>query len=676
MRFGIKNSRTVKFISLSLSTAMLAAAVPMTAMADEGCGISGNITDGRLNAVITDTASDKEITMYIAEYDSDGVLVKVNLEDAKGGKKISDYLLNDKTDTVKILLWEDMRPVTDKMFEIPVTPEVTETPAVSPSAPPSPTADPDTEYTTNVIIRFTDEEGNQIKADVTAEADKKFRAGDTYEAPEEYRKDILVKPAAADGMYTYYTFNSGTSELTAELKERETVLTLKFNGEQYDYYENFEDYTLNTGDTSIWKHGANDTLRPTLETDNTKYIKHSTTKSSNGSYMKLDKEINTENKTVRISADVKFTETAVSGGGLGEFIISNTDPNFSSNKIEYGADSSCAGHILYLGYHAKNRTFDINGENVDLGFIGSWMHIEADADFGQKKITVKLTNKAGKSAEVTKTFFSGEFNVDNNIGSIYMRSPSVNGTISVDNIVIRVTGEAMPAEPSIKSVLNYKSVYAFGDSIVYGHNAPEKSFMRLIANEYAMKLNMMAQNGATIMSGSKQILSQINNAPSAAPDFVVFEGYTNDAYGSAESDPEFNSSGSERDVTACYGTYDEENFGPTFDTSTFCGSFEQTIYTMKQKWPGSKLVYITIHKSGARNFDIQTKLRELTVGMCEKWDIAVVDMFANSTLDTRNANEMSKYMIGGKGSHPNETACREFYIPAIVPVMEKLYGGE
>ena len=195
--------------------------------------------------------------------------------------------------------------------------------------------------------------------------------------------------------------------------------------------------------------------------------------------------------------------------------------------------------------------------------------------------------------------------------------------------------------------------------------------MRLIANDYAMTLNMMAKNGATIMQSGNQILAQIKNAPTAAPDFVVFEGYTNDAYGSAASDPEFNPNGTERYVTSCYGTVSPE--GTTeFDTNTFCGSFENTIQTMKQKWPESNFVYITIHKSGARNFEIQKKLHDLTIEMCEKWDIAVVDMFENSTLDTRNASEMSKDMIGGKGSHPNETACREFYIPAIVPVMEGL----
>lgn len=151
----------------------------------------------------------------------------------------------------------------------------------------------------------------------------------------------------------------------------------------------------------------------------------------------------------------------------------------------------------------------------------------------------------------------------------------------------------------------------------------------------------------------------------------MLEGYTNDAYGSAETDS-FNSGGTNRDVTQCYGEITSE--GTTeFNTDTFCGAFEQTIYTMKQKWQTSKFVFVTIHKSGARNMEIQKKLHDLSVEMCKKWNVEVVDMFADSALDTTDAEQMSNYMIGGKGSHPNVSACKEFYIPAVVSKLEGLY---
>ena len=109
-----------------------------------------------------------------------------------------------------------------------------------------------------------------------------------------------------------------------------------------------------------------------------------------------------------------------------------------------------------------------------------------------------------------------------------------------------------------------------------------------------------------------------------------------------------------------------------FDLDTFCGSFENIIYTMKQKWPTSNIVFITIHKSGARDIEIQTKLHELTVAICEKWNVSVVDIFNDTKLDITDEEQMKQYMIGGKGSHPNEAACRTFYIPAIVNTLENL----
>ena len=674
---------------------------------DEGYEIIGEVTDGKLNVTITDTVNDKDITAYIAEYDSNGTLVKATLDkEARGGTKIENHVLDTKTSVVKVFLWEEgvnsMRPVTDEVLKIDVksketpteSPSVsptdmpttspsaspTEAPTASPAATPeaTATADPNETYTTDVIIKFTDEEGNTIKAEVTAESSKTFHAGDTYTVPEEYQKNILIKPAADGGMYTYYTFNAGTSELTAELKPEITILTLRFNGEQYNYYEDFEDYTL---DLSKWHKQSASLPDPTIEEDTSKYIKHATESSTTGGYMTF-KEIDTTAKTVNISADVKFTKpTAQSNGSIGnsQFAISNTTPAFSGNNITWGVINTCEGHIIVFEYNG-GKTLTVNGKTLSTDFIGDWMHLEADVNFSTKSARITVTNSKGLSAsfddaKIYSSTFAG------NIGSLYMRSAGANGTVSADNIAVNVTGEGGEIEPDIKSVLNHKSVYAFGDSIVYGHTDAAHSFMRLIANGYAMDLNMMAKNGATIMSSSNQILTQIKNAPATAPDFVVLEGYTNDAYGNPTNDPEFNAGGTQRDVTACYGEISPEGT-TSFDTSTFCGSFENTIYTMNQKWgDGTKYVFVTIHKSGARNLEIQQKLRELTMQMCEKWDVAVVDMFTyknanGNILDTTDFAQMSKYMIGGKGSHPNVTACEEFYIPAVVGVMEGLCGGD
>ncbi len=199
----------------------------------------------------------------------------------------------------------------------------------------------------------------------------------------------------------------------------------------------------------------------------------------------------------------------------------------------------------------------------------------------------------------------------------------------------------------MNSTLQNKKIYAFGDSIVYGHTLPEKSFMRIIAEEQGVDLTMCAINGATIMRSDNHILTQVVNAPAEKPDLILFDGYTNDAY--------------ERfmDKLGVQGAAEP-------DDTTFCGGFEKIVRTMQEKWQGVPIVFVTIHKSGGRDWEIQCKLRELSMEICEKLGVKVIDVFAETELDTRNPEEMEKYIIGGAGSHPNETACREFYVPMVV----------
>lgn len=216
----------------------------------------------------------------------------------------------------------------------------------------------------------------------------------------------------------------------------------------------------------------------------------------------------------------------------------------------------------------------------------------------------------------------------------------------------------------MNTILDGLSVYAFGDSILYGHNQPDTSMLRLMAERYAWKLSMFARNGATILPSENQILQQLHAAPQIMPDLIVFDGYTNDAYGAKGSDP-FNEAGEKPDITTRYGIVCGKGRS-TFDPATFCGAFETILAAMKQKWPASGIVYLTVHKSGARDFSIQSTLHDLAIEMCREWDVAVADVFTNTELDTRRAGDMQTYIIDASGSHPNKKCCEKFYIPQII----------
>lgn len=517
----------------------------------------------------------------------------------------------------------------------------------------------DTDLTpARATIKYVDEEGNSLKEDTVVDED--VYVGDIYTIPNEMTADFTVEND--EGKIDLYQFNESKSQTKTELTA-DTEMTLVFNlSGQYDYYEDFENYEVNN---NVWTNGSG-TYSLTVANDNSKYLSYSCTSGSSvGSYTTFD-EINCEGKTVKIEADLKFSPSSITGDS--QFSIGNSSPSFSSNKISYGFENS-AGHIIGLVHKKSSASFLVNGESISTGLIGDWVHLEADADFVSKKVTVKLTNDKGYSAEVKDVSFYSS-SVDDNIGSMYVRAASGNGNVGVDNLRISITGDGVPAEPEIPSALNYKSVYAFGDSIVYGHNAPGNAFMNLIANKYSMSLTKYAKNGATVMDSGNDIIAQVNGASSEEPDFIVFDGYTNDAYGPAASDS-FNSSGSNPDVTQHLGVI-QSSGAESFDNTTFCGAFEEILYTMKNKWPNSKIVYVTIHKSGARDFEIQTQLHDLAVEMCEKWGVEVVDMFNDCDLDTRDPEQMAKYIINGAGSHPNVVCCEEYYVPMIVDKMTEL----
>lgn len=205
--------------------------------------------------------------------------------------------------------------------------------------------------------------------------------------------------------------------------------------------------------------------------------------------------------------------------------------------------------------------------------------------------------------------------------------------------------------------LSGKTIYAFGDSIIYGHTLPDKSFMRIIAEQSGADVSMYAVNGATVIAGSgNDIITQVENAPSKAPDIIVFDGYTNDAY--------------ERTADKVGAVTD--GFDAELDGSTFCGNFERIVSTMKKKWADSKILFVTIHKSGGRKWDIQTLLYQKAVEICGKWGIEVADVFKECEFDTRDEKQMAELIIDGAGSHPNEIACKRFYVPLVSEKLEAL----
>jgi lysophospholipase L1-like esterase len=221
------------------------------------------------------------------------------------------------------------------------------------------------------------------------------------------------------------------------------------------------------------------------------------------------------------------------------------------------------------------------------------------------------------------------------------------GVQSVDNF--RLSAPAGPANGRLRG----RTMYAFGDSIVAGHTYP-RGFATLTAERELMTLTKYAVNGATVNSGGNQILTQVRNASAQAPDYVVFDGGTNDAY------PD------------------------TFTRSTYANALETTIRTMKAKWPTARIVYVAVHKLGSRDWNTQLAIREVTLQICSRYGVTVADVFGDTALDTRMNSHRVAYTFNnlvngypgtdGTGTHPNLAGITSFYVPVLTSALVRADG--
>jgi lysophospholipase L1-like esterase len=289
-----------------------------------------------------------------------------------------------------------------------------------------------------------------------------------------------------------------------------------------------------------------------------------------------------------------------------------------------------------------------------------WYTVDLHLDFTLGKVQYTVTSKeaAPKVLVSTTKSITGQ-----NLAKLVACNYYGTGVQSIDNF--RLTRPVNPAYGSLTG----SSVYAFGDSIVWGHKY-SRSFMNFLAEREGMTLTKYAVNGATVGPTSNQILTQVQNANAQAPDFVVFDGGTNDA-GEIFTNH-----------TYTVGTVSASQDPATFDTGTYAGTLETTIRTMRQKWPSAQLVYVAAHKMGSRDWDTQLALRQVYLQAAQKWGIAVADVFADATLDTRADAQRVAYTFdnlvntfpgsGGTGTHPNIAGITDFYVPVLTSTLSQL----
>lgn len=220
---------------------------------------------------------------------------------------------------------------------------------------------------------------------------------------------------------------------------------------------------------------------------------------------------------------------------------------------------------------------------------------------------------------------------------------------------------------SSESVLTDKTVYNFGDSLMYGHYSGEGILDGLCAETGAL-LTKYAINGATVLgsTGLYNIENQVKGASDVTPDFVIFDGLMNDD----SMLPNYTTK-----LGALSSSFDEN----TLDINTFYGAFEHLLYAIRTKYTNTNMIFVCCHKTPSRDYSAQETLQKAVRECCEKWSVPYVDIYNDGQINCYFDNLRKLYSYdkegetsGGSGTHLTGEGYNKFYAPIIKAKMIEL----
>ena len=215
---------------------------------------------------------------------------------------------------------------------------------------------------------------------------------------------------------------------------------------------------------------------------------------------------------------------------------------------------------------------------------------------------------------------------------------------------------------SITSTICGKSIVAFGDSLIHGHMSMV-GMLDNLAIDNGMMLIKYAINGSTVIgSGNGSIYNQIHTASDYQPDYVVFDGLTNDCFPSTV-------------VGEITDSFTDSDFVKT----EFAGAFEFLCFTLRNKYPNAKILYVAPHSMPTRTLQLQNSFHNIAKSICRKWGITVADIYGEGQINTNipimcndwsydNEGETS----GGNGTHLTGEGYKKWYQPLIKTKLEEL----
>lgn len=247
------------------------------------------------------------------------------------------------------------------------------------------------------------------------------------------------------------------------------------------------------------------------------------------------------------------------------------------------------------------------------------------------------------TVEVTKQCYYAGFTVKNTNASWVM---FVRGDVYPD--VYYPYGDLLQINPHVKipasslpsisgNVLHGKTVAFDGDSICagVGDTAEHPGWAGRIGESNSMAWRNYGVGGATIAAETYSgevakhwICRSIDTIYANTPnlDYLILEGGTNDADILSPQDKK--------------GTFDESDYGGTYDDETFCGGLESLLYKAVTYYPHAKIGFIIAQKMGvsANGYgEANTRYDYFKTAMdiCKKWGVPVINLWDESHLNPK-----------------------------------------
>lgn len=202
----------------------------------------------------------------------------------------------------------------------------------------------------------------------------------------------------------------------------------------------------------------------------------------------------------------------------------------------------------------------------------------------------------------------------------------------------------------IQSSLEGKTIIFLGSSVTYGYGSKGVSFVDFMEKQDGIIAVKEAKSGTTLVDDkvSSYVSRMKKLDKDIKADAFICQLSTNDA---TKNKPL-------GEISDSFDIYD-------FDTHTVAGAMEYIIAYARQTWD-CPIIFYTGTKYESDNY---SDMVELLLMLQDKWDIGVIDLWNDETMNSVSDENYKLYM--NDSIHPTRAGYRDWWLPVMREYVEK-----